>query len=211
MVEENRAHRSHELNPRRWPTGPDGYANASKGRIWESLKREAMLSIGEQKFIQDVPRRLGSGDYVNLGHAGGGSAILLANGLQEHGLDGTVYSVDITFIKGCDDRMRYYNVFDRIEKCKGSTSMWGSRFWFLRIDRVFNFVFIDADHCYDAVVNDFKCWSPMVRVGGWISFHDTNQDFSHRAIEDSVLKNEQWRERGEDHIHRIRTFERVSR
>jgi predicted O-methyltransferase YrrM len=168
-----------------------------------------MLSISEQKFIQDVPRRLGPGDYVNLGHAGGGSAILLANGLQERDLPGTVYSVDLTFVKGCDDRMRYYEVFDRIEKCKGSTAAWAARLWFFKIDREFNFVFIDADHCYDAVVDDFQRWSPMVRRGGWVSFHDTNQDFSHQAIKDSVLKDKKWREREEDHIHRIRTFERI--
>ena len=35
-----------------------------------------------------------------------------------------------------------------------------------------DFLFIDADHSYEAVKQDFELWSPMVRAGGVIGFHD---------------------------------------
>ncbi len=35
-----------------------------------------------------------------------------------------------------------------------------------------DFLFIDADHDYPSVSTDFKVWSPHVRSGGLIGFHD---------------------------------------
>jgi predicted O-methyltransferase YrrM len=208
MVVEAWEHRSHELNPRSHAKGPEKYDNPSPKRIWEDSRiwRRALLSPTEMKYIQDVPRRLGSGDYANLGHAHGGSAILLADGLMENNLEGTVHTVDLLFVKGCDDRMRAFDVMDRIKKYKGNTVEIAERL----ANEEFVFLFIDADHVYESVVEDFNNWAPMIKVGGQVAFHDTNQDFSHKAIQDSVEKDANWIERKDLHFHRIRTFERVS-
>lgn len=46
-------------------------------------------------------------------------------------------------------------------------------------------VFIDACHCFAHVISDFFCYSPKVKVGGYIAFHDTGEhikmfkDFQH--------------------------------
>lgn len=37
-----------------------------------------------------------------------------------------------------------------------------------------DFLFIDGSHEYTAVINDFKVFSPLVRPGGMIGFHDIN-------------------------------------
>ena len=202
MATEDRTHRSHKLNPRRHPIGPEGYSNPSASKIWEKMGRDALLSEAEQKFIQDVPRHHGDGNYANLGHEKGGSAILLANGLWEYKLTGKVFTVDLVFEKGCDARMEKWGVTPYIKECKGSTNEWAEH---LR-ELTFKFVFIDADHTYGAVVSDFIRWSPLVEVGGWVAFHDSNQDFSHRAINDIVTK--EWVERKDLHVHRIRTFQK---
>ena len=207
MVKEDRQHRSHKLNPRRWPTGPEDYPNASRERIWRKLRRGMLLSMSEAQFLQDVPRCLKDGNYANLGHGRGGSAILLSSGLREHRLQGKVYSVDLKYEERAEALMNKLDVHNYIEKCEGSTDYWFKQFKDRNL--TFNFVFIDADHCYEAVVKDFSNWSLLVRVGGWISFHDTNQDFSHKAIEDTVEQDDNWKERENLHIHRIRTFERV--
>jgi len=39
-------------------------------------------------------------------------------------------------------------------------------------DGFFDFVFIDADHHYEAVVADLRAWWPKVRPGGWFGGHD---------------------------------------
>ena len=37
-----------------------------------------------------------------------------------------------------------------------------------------DFVFIDADHAYDAVRADVTAWRPNVKVGGTLAGHDWN-------------------------------------
>lgn len=211
MTTEDRAHRDKKLNPRKWPKGGP-YCNPTSNKLWATLKkRDALLDPDEKQFIQNVPKLLGAGDYVNLGHERGGSAILLASGLLHQQLNGTVYSIDIEFNNKAKNTLKRYSregpdVGKRIHLCTGSTDEWASHLRLIRQGMPFNFVFIDADHTYNAVVRDYLNWSPMVRIGGWICFHDTNQDFSHRAIEDTVTK--EWVERKEYHISTIRTFER---
>lgn len=39
-------------------------------------------------------------------------------------------------------------------------------------DESLDFVFIDADHSYNAVKKDLEAWYPKVRVGGIVSGHD---------------------------------------
>lgn len=39
-------------------------------------------------------------------------------------------------------------------------------------DGELDFVFIDADHSYEAVLEDIRCWQPKVRAGGWLGGHD---------------------------------------
>ena len=35
-----------------------------------------------------------------------------------------------------------------------------------------DFLFIDADHSYEGVKKDFEMYSPLVKTGGIIAFHD---------------------------------------
>lgn len=41
-------------------------------------------------------------------------------------------------------------------------------------DESLDFIFIDADHGYDAVKKDIAAWAPKVKKGGLISGHDIN-------------------------------------
>lgn len=40
--------------------------------------------------------------------------------------------------------------------------------------RPVDFLYIDADHSYEGVKADYEIWTPLVRPGGLVGFHDTN-------------------------------------
>jgi predicted O-methyltransferase YrrM len=44
-----------------------------------------------------------------------------------------------------------------------------------RFDLPIDFLFIDADHSYEAVKMDWKEWFPKVKKGGYIALHDSKQ------------------------------------
>ena len=48
--------------------------------------------------------------------------------------------------------------------------------------RSFDFVLIDADHTFDAVRADLRCWWPLVRPGGLICGHDIDHPRDKRGV-----------------------------
>lgn len=38
--------------------------------------------------------------------------------------------------------------------------------------KALSFVFIDASHAYEAVLNDLRRWTPLLKVGGVVALHD---------------------------------------
>jgi cephalosporin hydroxylase len=51
-----------------------------------------------------------------------------------------------------------------------------------------DFLFIDGDHIYDGVKQDFEMYSPFVKKGGYIAFHDINDTEFHRGLNCHVAK-----------------------
>ena len=43
-----------------------------------------------------------------------------------------------------------------------------------------DFLFIDGDHTYEGVKQDFNMYKHLVKPGGWVSFHDINDTERHR-------------------------------
>lgn len=43
----------------------------------------------------------------------------------------------------------------------------------LALHRPADLIFIDADHSYEAVGNDFRAWTPHLAVGGMMALHDS--------------------------------------
>ena len=49
-----------------------------------------------------------------------------------------------------------------------------------------DFVFIDAEHTYEAVKADIEAWWPLVRVGGFLTGHDFSARF--RGVKRAVIE-----------------------
>jgi len=59
-----------------------------------------------------------------------------------------------------------------------------------------DFLLIDGDHRYAGVRRDFELWSPLVRKGGFVAFHDILQ---HKKVGNTCEVDRFWREIREQH------------
>lgn len=72
-------------------------------------------------------------------------------------------------------------------------------------DESLDFVFIDADHSYEAVAQDIRAWLPKVKTGGIVSGHDyANPEYLFgaevkRAVDEAAKKNGWTLELGDDY------------
>lgn len=64
-------------------------------------------------------------------------------------------------------------------------------------DEELDFVFIDADHEYQSVVNDIWAWTPKLKPGGMLSGHDTHFEGVRRALLELIPT---YQEVGVDHV-----------
>lgn len=51
-----------------------------------------------------------------------------------------------------------------------------------------DFVYVDADHSYDATMKDLHLWLPKLRMGGWLMGDDFMWDGAHQAINEFVAE-----------------------
>jgi hypothetical protein len=89
---------------------------------------------------------------------------------------GTVYSVD----PFCSGRLGvcYSEYVARLHRWrKGAPNLIFLKGLSLEIGRTFDvpidFLFVDADHSYEAAKADWAAWFPKVRKGGYIALHDS--------------------------------------
>lgn len=95
-------------------------------------------------------------------------------------------------LDGCPDLRRLIGVDIFVDdhhhlKCEQAVERSGGRASIMKMttreastllpDGTLDFVFIDADHSYQAVKDDIACWAPKVKAGGWVGGHDYNRKF----------------------------------
>jgi len=114
------------------------------GTFKGSFSKEIMNNWSGTLYMVDVWRPLESGydDSSNHGE-----------------YDGGVYNEAMENIKGFEDRAIMVRATSEI-----SSDMFN--------DESLNFVYIDANHAYDYVVQDIKLWFPKVKKGGYLCGHD---------------------------------------
>jgi hypothetical protein len=165
---------------RQHPTPWDNYFWAHK----------ALLRSSESHIIyvcaKEMARKFKNGAFADLGVFRGGSTVAMAHGINDAKRHSKIYCVDLFGNRELENkfgtRCRNGDVPARLINwckeenlsavpiiCRGTTEEWGHK-----VDDVLNMVFIDADHKYENVKKDFELWSPKVRVGGYVGFHDCN-------------------------------------
>ena len=155
----------------RWAKDKKPYLEYTRKMPGSSAERHALYEYA----------KIANGVIVELGTLYGAGAVTMAYGLHEAG-GGQMYCVDNFGQRNpnCayDDigdastvaiMTEYFKRFPTtaLNLCQGDTAEWASK-----IDPKVDLLFIDADHTYVSCKRDFVAWSPKVKRGGLIAFHD---------------------------------------
>jgi predicted O-methyltransferase YrrM len=162
--------------------------------LWHSNRIPGWLTDSEAcqlyTLARDIPPEL-TPTVVELGSWQGKSSVMIAGGLagrpgarlycvdpfgrdenpeyQRLYYDHLVSSMERSLEQAFSDHMRQSGVSSITEAIKGY-SFEVVQTWTRPID----FLFIDANHEYEAVQRDFEQWEPFVRIGGIVALHDVS-------------------------------------
>ena len=147
---------------------------------WEKIEG----SFSFQPFYERMIHRFNNATFVEIGTFKGQSIMYLAERIKELQKHIKLYTIDIfeyaeqqkddengrfigvsfydEFLKNIEPLKKY------ITPIKGNSHIVHDQFK----DESIDFLFIDGDHNYDAVMKDLKFWYPKVKNGGIISGHD---------------------------------------
>lgn len=150
-----------------------------RNNLIKEAKIYSHLETDEKKYLHKLARGLNPGaNAVEIGSYLGASSCLIANGMSK--TKGTLYCIDTwenqtmpegerdTFSEFCSNTSKYKDV---IMPLRGRSSEVVARLK-ERIDKI-DLLFIDGDHSYEACMADWENYSPFLRKGSVIVFHDT--------------------------------------
>ena len=129
-------------------------------------KRSEILGLTE------IVRALRPLAICEIGAAGGGTAFMFAHAAAP---DALIVTIDLAFSASRRAAVSRFALPGQRMVCLQADSQ---RDETLRAvanhlgDRQLDFLFIDGDHSYQGVSTDFRLYSPLVRPGGIIAFHD---------------------------------------
>ncbi len=135
---------------------------------FEELYREAV-----RRMPADAPSRM-----VEVGVYKGRSCFFLAVEAKNSGKNIHVVAVDRfswpATAAGDFSRLRREHGLTETVSMVQATSVGASRQF---VDGSLDFVFLDADHEYDAVTADIAAWWPKIRHGGILAGHDFSDEY----------------------------------
>ncbi len=117
------------------------------------------LNIAEGALLYKYCKKKKDGVLLEIGRKHGGSTVLMASALN----NGKIYSIDIKMHASALDHIKPFK--NKINLITGDSKQIS---WDTQVD----LVFIDGDHSYRGVKNDVTKFTPYVKEGGYVIFHD---------------------------------------
>ena len=143
--------------------------------------------IEEFEFLLERYTALNVNSFIEIGSLFGWT---LQHFIHYSNINSTAISIDLPVSEFCGPND--WRVSKQNDLCKNEWPKWAKdkncKLYLLRaksfyestlssVKKILNgsqvdFLFIDGDHRYDAIKQDFNMYSPLVRKGGMIAFHD---------------------------------------
>lgn len=179
---------------------------------WKKYKDHSFNTTRtERQLMYRMPLELGEGNYADIGVLEGQTSACILHGISDSKQNSTLYSVDLfgtgqrkeSGFKTTPERLKSYireqNLNANLKICIGDSSTIGAN-----LDKLFNFIFIDADHSYEGCKKDFLAWGRLVKLGGRVAFHDCHLLTVNKVIEEL---GPEWKLI--DHVYSTKLFERL--
>jgi hypothetical protein len=161
----------------------------SLSKIIEYKNIDGWLTDNEAFGLYSIAEKIRrNGTIIEIGSWKGKSTFCLAKGLKK----GKIFAIDpfnaegepgskeiyenakgeVPLFEQFVTTMKKYGILDKIEPLKGFSNQFLNQF------EEIDFLFIDGDHSIEGCDFDFTHFSPYVRKGGFIAFHDYDPDRS---------------------------------
>ncbi len=129
------------------------------------------IQVADLELLERVCRGCEAGTILEIGSADGGSSVVLANMVrQQDPTGGAIYCIEPAPRQRMVDNMadyglqRYYQIIHGYSPWVGHDTVPGE----------IDLLFIDGYHLVRWTLMDYHFWTPRVRPGGIIVFHDTS-------------------------------------
>jgi hypothetical protein len=120
----------------------------------------------EQEILAQLATRVPkNGTIVEIGTAMGGTAMIFQRTVQNRGVK--IYSIDTLECLRARENLKDTDVI-LIQRPSGEFA----KIWKQAVNRSIDFLYIDGDHNFYSVWEDFNGWFPFVTPKGTVAFHD---------------------------------------
>lgn len=148
--------------------------------LWSSHFFRPLQKRAEILRLVEILRELGPVAICEIGAAGGGTTFLLAHASPA---DAVIITVDLAFPEKRKAALRQFALPGQKLVCLQADSHLPESLTAVKeslAGRSLDVLYLDGDHSYEGVKADFELFSPLVRPGGLIVFHDIVPDFKSR-------------------------------
>jgi cephalosporin hydroxylase len=148
--------------------------------LWRSHFFHPLQQRTEILRLAEILRELRPSAICEIGAAGGGTTFLLADASPT---DALIITVDLEFTATHKAALKEFALPGQQIICLQADSHQletVSRVKECLAGRNLDVLYLDGDHSYEGIKADFELFSPLVRTGGIIAFHDIVPDFRTR-------------------------------
>ena len=181
---------------------PIDYSKETEGRVRKKLEELPCLqNYYEVMMLCEHLNILKPSTILEVGVEHGGTLNLWAE-----------FTTDDALCIGIDEKpeskdIKLANKEQKFEIVCGNSNVLETKDQVLKIlgDRKLDFLFIDADHSYEGIKSDFELYSPLVRSGGVIAFHDIRVNHNQKVCFGSMQFWQELKEQYPDAVEFINT------
>ena len=148
--------------------------------LWRSHFFRPLQKKTEIFRLVDILKALQPEAVCEIGAAGGGTTFLLAAAAAP---DALIVSLDLAFTESRKAALKQFALAGQRLVCLKEDSHKPEAVSAVRnclAGRKFDVLYLDGDHSYEGVKADFELFSPLVRAGGLVVFHDIVPDYRTR-------------------------------